>query len=346
MSNLDAAGNSPKRFRCIAVVTLLSLCGALGVRLFSSKRGEDELASQVKPPAARVQGFEWDAPAADSPVSASEGARPEELPLSSPSTEPLDISTAKEWIGPPFLRFFAHDPEGSRELEAAYAKWRQSNYRLAEKVVQLAGERAEGATRNPWSRSEVEAALRWVGELTENGTKFILMAELGRRLFAFDRAATAMLSGQLKRDVYRDAYLGEIVEEWAVQDPEASSAWVEAFPEGALRAALQMKVAIRAGEQTPAAAAAYVSELDAGPARDAAAQTVVRQWAARDPRAAAEWAWAFPDEGLRRELLSTAVSYWSRKDAGGMQRWMQENPSDPTRRTAAELLAKHQAATE
>ena len=337
----DPAGNPRKRIRIAAGVALL--CVICVVALISRRAGNPPPSPSPKMPATIAQGAGFSEAVEYLPQEASaEPSGSESAPITPPAEE-SDIFAPKEWSGPEFRRFLAHDPAGSEELESAYLHWRQTNFSLAEKVTGLAGERAEAAARKPWTRAELDQALRWVERLTEGETKFALLAELGKRLFAFDRAATAILSGQLKRHLYRDAYLGEIVEEWAIKDPMASSAWVDEFPEGELRTALQMKVAIRSAEKVPAAAADYVSSLDPGPARDAAAQTVVRQWAARDPRAAANWAASYPGEELRPELLSTAVVYWSRKDAAGLQSWIYEKPNDLIRRAAAELATKHQS---
>ena len=251
-----------------------------------------------------------------------------------------DKSTPEAWNGPPFLRFFAHDPTGSQELGVAYGRWSRIDLALAGKVAGLAGERAAEATpRAAWNQAELETALQWAGGLSEGGSKFALMAELGKRLFAFDRAAAVALGGQLEDDPHFDAYLSEIVEEWAVTDPEGSSAWVGEFPPGGLRDHLELKVAIRSAEDEPAAAAGYVAVLDPGPVRDTAARTVTRQWAASDPHAALEWAARYPRQELRDELLSTAVAYWKRLDEPGFLRWIREDPADPTRRTAEKLSA-------
>jgi len=253
-----------------------------------------------------------------------------------------DISTPKAWSAPPFLRFFAHDPTGSQELGVAYGLWSQIDLALAGKVAGLAGGRADATPRAAWNQAELETALQWVGGLSESGAKFALMAELGKRLFAFDRAAAVALGGQFEDDPHFDAYLSEIVEEWAVTDPEGSSAWVGEFPPGDLRDQLELKVAIRSAEDEPAAAARYVAVLDPGPVRDAAARTVTRQWAARDPQAALGWAARYPYDGLRDELISTAVAYWLRRDEPGLLRWIQEDPADPTRKTAGNLYAGFQ----
>lgn len=344
MINSDPAGNSPCRGRVAATLAVLTGCTLLAAIVYMAcLPAEDAGVSVTEAPVKRAHGSRAElAKVTDrSPAAVFGELGQSPLGVNAPESEqPSDISTPKEWGGPAFRRFFAHDPEGSVELEAAYGRWRQANYPLAEKVAHLASERAGGATRKLWNRFELDAAIRWVGDLKDGETKFMLLAELGRRLFALDRAAAAALSGQLKPGLYRDAYLGEVVEEWAARDPEASSGWVESFPPGELRTALQMKVAVRSAEKTPATVAAYVWDLDAGPARDAAAQTVARHWALRDPRAAAEGVMSYPSEELRNDLLSTTIAYWSRSDAVGLQRWIQESPADPTRRAAAELLAK------
>ena len=342
MSIPPLASHRGRRTQRAASVILLCLCGMGALYL----KGRQE----PKPP--------QPVPVASPPVHApSEPANPEpsgeptlplwtakKAPAQPPEISP-DIFTPRQWSGPQFLRFFAHDPAGSQELETAYNRWRLVNFTIATKVTQLALERAEVAKRVLWNRAELDQALRWVGELSEGETKFALLAELGKRLFAFDRAGAANLSGQFTRNLYHSAYLGEIVEEWAVKDPEGSSTWVEAFPPGELRDGLQLKVAIRSAGHQPAAAAAYVASLDPGATRDTAARTVARQWAASDPRAAARWAALYPGEELRYELLSTAVAYWTRTDAPGMRRWIEENPTEPVRQAAAELRATLQAPT-
>ena len=332
------------RFAAVGVVILVGFTGLCAVFLSTAPGGDGprpsrEDSSSGLHPRSRQAGAATPTPGVliSRVVRIDEDRGSEEAAVGVPVS--ASISVVKEWSGPEFLRHFAHDPAGAQHLQTALHQWLNVNSSVAAKVARLGTERAELGKRGDWNRAEIDFAIQWVRKLPDSETRFALLAELGKRLLAFDRPAAALLSEGFARALHRHAYLAEVADEWAETDPEASSAWVEAFPEGELRDTLQMKVAIRCAERWPAAAAEYVARLNPGSSRDAAAQTVTRQWAAADPRAAAEWAATYPGEELRPELLRTAVAYWSRKDLGSMRRWLKEDPADPIRQAAAELEA-------
>ena len=262
-----------------------------------------------------------------------------------PVRQPSIYDPATPVPGPPFLRFFAHDPEGMQELMALYEKWERMNPRLARKLASLISERMSpqdhlAPVSETWSVSEIGQVLKWIGEMSEGETQFPLLAEVGKRLFRHDPAGATDLVDRIESPIYREAYISELGVHWAMEDPAEASKWIEQFPAGEMRDRLQMRVAIACGEREPAAAADYIVQLAPGETRDSAARTVTRQWAVSDPRAAAEWAAQYPDPKLRYELISTAVSYWMRQDRGKLTAWIRQNAAEPLREAAAELSAQ------
>jgi hypothetical protein len=161
--------------------------------------------------------------------------------------------------------------------------------------------------------------------------------------------------------------LAPALERLARDDPEGARNWAETLPNGQLRDAARLQIALTSGQASDLAqaGAAYQAlaandsnggraaqiarvfvrsdgeatanwalQLPAGPARTEALKVVGNFWSAQDPRAAAQWIERMPAGAERDLVLNGFANQSSLADPEGASRWV-EQVSDPALRTEA-----------
>jgi hypothetical protein len=206
-------------------------------------------------------------------------------------------------------------------------------------ALQLASRESDAALRKrllpalaeAWSRTDLEAATTWLGQIPD---------ESERR-----RAAEAVLrewtsrepgrAGQLALDLFppgeaRNRSLADIGRHWLTfsQDDEAARRWADLLSPGAERDAFLAGLCGRLQATAPEQAARVVADMSAGRPQVEAARTLAWYWVRFEAEPAAAWAANLPNGLARLQSLPVVAEYWAGQDAGAASDWLRALPAD------------------
>ena len=136
---------------------------------------------------------------------------------------------------------------------------------------------------------------------------------------ALNYVVNAPETGQEKAEM-----IGDAVEDWASQDPQAVLRWA-AGQKGEVQEGAQTTAANKWAEQDPAGLAAWAAQMPASDARATVWRMASASWSAQDPVAAERWLDALP-AGPERD---TAAEFYSlgTEDRASVEPWLGSLPA-------------------
>lgn len=168
-----------------------------------------------------------------------------------------------------------------------------------------------------WARKFPDEALAWL-QTAPQGEQRVAVAEvvcpdlvLTNPLAALTLAENSI--GNATNNVVENL-LGNLAQQWALQDMQAATGWALARTPGEQRDRFLQRIAFVESQTNPEEAARLIVEkMSPGPTQNEAAISVLYQWAQVNAGAALAWAESFPAGDLRDRAIAevknvTAVS--------------------------------------
>ncbi len=150
-----------------------------------------------------------------------------------------------------------------------------------------------------WAKSDPDSAVQWVARLADSDERDTILSCVCFQVADANPHQAIEILEQQDQNNRRDMMLGNLAQQWAAQDLEATIAWANNYPPGENRDNLFRHIALAESQAKPAAAADLVAgQISPGPIQDEAAISVLQRWAGQDFTAAAGWVDLFPPGGI------------------------------------------------
>ena len=141
-----------------------------------------------------------------------------------------------------------------------------------------------------WSKNDPQAAIRWASSLQDAGQRKDAMNNILSEIAKTNpQQATALLASQgLSGDA---TAVGNIVNNWVLNDANAASNWVKALPRGEARdrAMANMATNFAFNKNEPTAGIAWALTIDNPEARMSEVERIVINWHFKEPQTAKAW---------------------------------------------------------
>lgn len=237
--------------------------------------------------------------------------------------------------------------EGGREAEPAVVDrgHSPSSETLAAEILRVAG---NPHARRQWrnlmrvteqvNASNAAAILKRLEPLLSNQERGFVIGEIVAQWAVEDpQAALGYAVGLHDKRIQMMAISGAVTE-WAEKDPTAAERWVSTLTDPRIREEAFAALAGTIAASDPEKALAMVAK---GNARNSGTYSIFSQWAARDPRAAVERALLLPKSETRWQGVNAAVTRWAVSDPKAALAWVQGQPVSPEQARVLGLVLGH-----
>ncbi len=189
-----------------------------------------------------------------------------------------------------------------------------------------------------WSRTDVAAALAWVGQLSDGVDKNDALFTIRSQWAAQDPANASAQISQLPENSSTTGLIATVAKSWGAADLPKALEWANTLPETEKTLAMSTLAGIWTARD-PQAAGNFVAQLPPGEAQNEAVKAVVSTWAEQNPAQTAAWVLQFPTGALQDQAIREIVSAWNTADPEGARNWAVQLPDSPARDTALMSLA-------
>jgi hypothetical protein len=207
-----------------------------------------------------------------------------------------------------------------------------------------------------WTRSDPDAALRWVRETHPGEAAYPWLVGAAKGLAPEDPEAARALIEELPRGRFRnralDTTLGHVLQhggdfaaEWinatqderlqqssaawiaarmAERDSTAAAAWIESL-NGSVRLEAAEQVADQMAASDPAAAFHWLAGIGSGEEIDPALRDIVKSGFKQDPASALTASLHLADERSKAKITERYISRWQESDPAAAAAWLQSH---------------------
>ena len=193
--------------------------------------------------------------------------------------------------------------------------------------------RIEERIANQWAQRDPEAAIAWLGKITDPEVKSRALASAVEALAYTDPKRgldLALAEGGADPQKLHTA-IGSLVKQWSESNLEEAIAQADQLKSVELQTSFVSHLLENVSNEDPRGAAEILTRFGNVPLHLDTVGNVVMNWARQDPASTAEWVRGFPAPELREVAVRNVVQEWATQSPEQAGEWLARMPRESWR---------------
>ena len=210
---------------------------------------------------------------------------------------------------------------------AAVARWASS---LAEADGRA---RIEERVANQWAQRDPEAAVAWLGGISDPGVRSMALASAVEAFAYIDPKKgpeLALAEGEADPQRLHTA-IGSLVKQWSESNLEEAISQADQLKSGEIQTSFVSHLLENVSNKDPREAAEILTRFGDVPLHLDTVGNVVMNWARQDPASTADWVSDFADSDLREVAVRNVVQEWATHSPERAGDWLAQMPAEAWR---------------